>query len=276
VDAYCNRAIALQALGDRDGALADLGKALEHVPRSAAAVVYHNRGAVRQSSGDLPGAVADFDQALALDPGHALTYSLRGSARHALGDLGGAVADFEQGIARTPHERSASFYHLRGGVRVSQGDLAAAIADYDTALEIDPRFCLVYISRANARYHRGDPSAYLDYLQAFAICPKTAAQELARVVAVDVRQDARAVLANCARHLKRNPRDVPARVRKGLTLLLLGQEAEAELDFAQARDLCPEIHGVLDGLIDTIRHFQRKLQQVTPLGQQYLTWVGTH
>jgi tetratricopeptide (TPR) repeat protein len=214
-----------------------------------AASVLHNRGLLRQAQGDLAGALADFNQALAIDPRHTATYVARGLVRKEYGDLGSALADFNQALEQNPSQGLATIYHGRGGVRVLQNDFAGALADYDQALSLEPERSLFYISRGNARYHRRDPRGALDYRMAFRLDAEGAAREFVRIVTTDAHRDAEAVLENCTRHLRLSDRDVLACARRGLTLLVLGRDAEAAPDIARFRAL----------LADAFPYFQRVL-----------------
>jgi tetratricopeptide (TPR) repeat protein len=249
-EALTNRGRARQALGDAAGARTDFDRALELAADTAfAASVLHNRGMLRQQNADAAGAATDFDQALRIDPAHTATYICRGNLRKESGDLDGALADFDAALARNPTLSLAAAYHGRGGVRVLLNDFAGAIADYDRALSLEPEQFHLYISRGNARYHKRDPRALLDFRMAFRLDPDGAARELLRILSGDVRRDAGAVLDNCAKHLRINDRDVLAYARRGLTLLLLGRTAEATPDLAQFAVAAPDMQVWLRKLV---------------------------
>jgi tetratricopeptide (TPR) repeat protein len=255
-EALTNRGRARQALGDVVGARADFDQALRTATASPfAASVLHNRGLLRQTQGDLAGALADFDQALVIDSNHTSTYVARGLARKESDDMKGALADFNKALEQNPSQGLATVYHGRGGVRVLQNDFAGAVADYDRALSLEPERNLFYISRGNARYHQRDPRGMLDYRMAFRLDAAGAAREFVRIVATDAQRDAEGVLENCRKHLRLNDRDVLAYVRRGLTLLVLGREAEAAPDLAQGRallaDMLPYFQRILDRMLNS-------------------------
>jgi tetratricopeptide (TPR) repeat protein len=235
-EACNNRGAARHARGDLDGAIADFDRALELNPRYPEA--YNNRGAARHARGDLDGAIADLDRALELKSNYAEAYNNRGAARGARGDRSGAIADFDRAVQLTSRHAAAPIYHNRGAAR--SGDFDGAIADFNQAITIDPLYCVAYISRGNARYHQRDPGCQADYRMAFLLDARLAAREIIRVIAVGVRCDLESVLDGCRSHLRLNASDVVARARRGLTLLLLGREAEAEPDFRQIRLQSPE------------------------------------
>jgi tetratricopeptide (TPR) repeat protein len=254
-EALTNRGRARQAMGDVAGARADFDRALRLVGSSPfAASVLHNRGLLRQAQGDLAGALADFDQALDRDPKHTATYVARGLARKENGDLEGALADFNQALEQNPSQGLATIYHDRGGVRVLQNDFAGALADYDQALSLEPERYLFYISRGNARYHRRDPRGVLDYRMAFRLDAEGAAREFVRIVSTDTQRDAEAVLENCTRHVRLSDRDVLAYARRGLTLLVLGRDAEAAPDVARCRALLADAFPCFQRVLDLMLH----------------------
>jgi tetratricopeptide (TPR) repeat protein len=258
-EALTNHARARQALGDHAGALAGYDRALACAQGRFAASVLHNRGTLKHDLGDRAGALADFDRALEIDPDHISTYVNRGVARKEASDLDGALADFDRALEKLPYERSGPVLHKRGGVRVLQNEFRAAIADYDQALALEPDNYLYYISRGNARYHRCEVRGLIDYRMAFRICAEGAVQELVRIVVQDVRRDATSVLDNCDKHLQRSDRDPIAHARRGLTLVLLGREAEAAANLARFQELVPDAGPYVPRLLAQARHCRERL-----------------
>ena len=57
------------------------------------------------------------------------------------------------------------------------------------------------------------------------------------------------MLENCRKHIRINPGDLVAYARRGLTLLFLGRDTEAEQDFQQVLRRGPEWDGPLRLLI---------------------------
>jgi tetratricopeptide (TPR) repeat protein len=247
-EAYNNRGIVRHALGDRAGALADFDRALQLLPSYAQAL--SSRATTRHALGDLAGALADYDQALAINPDYAEASYGRAAARHASGDLAGALADYDQVLRLIPRQSAAPVYHLRGGVRISQRRFREAIADYDQALEIDPSLCMVYLSRANARHHLRDLGCGEDYRSAFQLNSQAAAAEIIRILVNDLHTDAAVVLENCGKHVRICPQDSIVYARRGMSLWLLGREAEAVRDFEQCLRRGPEWKAYLDLLIE--------------------------
>jgi tetratricopeptide (TPR) repeat protein len=243
--AYNDRGAARLAAGDLAGAVADFDRAIALDARCTAA--YNSRGVARHSRGDLAGAIADFDCALLLDPLHAEACHNRGVARHVRGDLPGAIADLDRALRLNP--LSADSYYNRGVARLAAGDTDGAIVDFDQALRIDPRHVSAYIGRGNARYHKRDLAGLADYWMAFLLAPQLVATKIIRKLASDLRSDPVAVLTNCDRHLRISPDDCVAFARRGLTLLLLGRDRDAEQDFDQFLLRSPDWKTYLELLI---------------------------
>jgi hypothetical protein len=124
--------------------------------------------------------------------------------------------------------------------------------ELNRALEIEPRFCMAYISRGNARYHLRDRNAQADYRTALEINAPAAAAEIIRILVADLQEGAEGALENCRKHVRICP-DVVAYGRRGLTLLLQRKEAEAALDFELFLRKDPTWKADLELLIETAR-----------------------
>lgn len=251
-----NRGMARRARGDLEGAQSDFAAALDVEPEYADAL--GNRGLARRALGDHAGALADFDRAVELagTGSAAACYHNRATARQQLGDFAGALADFDRAIGTASPSEAARFVHGRVSVHVARLDFASAVADCDEAIRLDPRFTLAYISRAHARYHQRDARSFVDYIRAVELNPEVAAREIARAAALHARDDAAGVVANCSKHLRINPGDVTALVRRGLTLLLVGREAEAWVDFETAVELAPRFRQHLEAIVAAAQQFR--------------------
>jgi tetratricopeptide (TPR) repeat protein len=131
--ACVKRAAVRRADGDRDGALADLARAIAVRPQYA--VAYANRGAMRAPV-DPEGALADLDRALELRPGEPNALASRGALRIRLGDHAGALADLDAALRARPGDPGMLLN--RGLAHLGAGDRAAALADLAAALAAAP------------------------------------------------------------------------------------------------------------------------------------------
>lgn len=239
-DALNNRGQARKQLGNVVGARLDFDRGLECATGRFAATLLHNRAALRQAVGDLAGALGDFDAAVELVPDQVVSLVCRAAARKEAGDLAGALADLDRALELAAPAEVASVYHQRGGVRVLLNDFVGAIADYDRALVLCPDNYLLYLSRGHAQYHRRNFRGIVDYRKAFRLNPDGTASELARMLLEDAARTPESVLDNCARHVRINDQDAVAHIRRGMTLLLLGREAEATVALARSKELLAE------------------------------------
>jgi tetratricopeptide (TPR) repeat protein len=281
-DAYCNRGRARLALGNLPGASADCDRLLQLRPDWAPA--YCLRGDTRRALGDLPGALADYDAAVRLDPGSAEAGKKRGCARLELGDAVGASADFDTALRINPQDAQA--YRQRSTARLMLGDtagaeedarqalalgpcaeshaqcgavcqstkdFAGAVAEYSRAIESNPRLFWAYLMRGNAYYHLATlGETYADYRRAFQLDAHLAASHLVKIVLREVRTNPAAALAACDEHLRRHPEDFLTCGRRGVILLLLGRNAEAQADLEAFRRRSPHDVEWLDAVIDAV------------------------
>jgi hypothetical protein len=114
-----------------------------------------------------------------------------------------------------------------------RGEFESVLDEFDRATEIHPCDCNGYISRARARYQKGDTGCEEDYRAAFLLDARLAASEIVRGLEADILDDVAYVLVNCRKRLRLDTQDVVARARRGLTLLLLHQDLEAFHDLQQ-------------------------------------------
>jgi tetratricopeptide (TPR) repeat protein len=239
-----NLGVGCLTRGDFAGAVAHFDRAVALAPDFAPG--YRNRAAVRGAAADHAGALADCDTAVRLDPGSAAGFNVRATVRLALGDLAGARADCEEALRLDPAYAAA--FSNRAAVRNAAGDFAGALADGTAALRIEPRLCAAHVARANARYHLLDSGSARDYAIAFAIDPDLAAAAVINILAGQAWGNAAAALADCERHLRRNPDDGPNYGRRGLIHMLRGEDPGR--DRAELERCSPELKPFADRLFE--------------------------
>jgi hypothetical protein len=103
----------------------------------------------------------------------------------------------------------------------------------DRPPEAEPGNCLGFITRGNARYHKGDPNCVADFQAAFLLDAELAAIEIVRRLEDDIRHHIGHVLVTCWKRLNANSHDFFARTRLGLALLMLSQESAAFQELQQ-------------------------------------------
>jgi hypothetical protein len=99
---------------------------------------------------------------------------------------------------------------------------------------VDTRSCQFYVARSGALYHRRVPECEADYRAAFLLDAELAASEIVQRLEDEILVDIAYVLTNSRKRLSFDPQDVIARVRLGLILFLLNQDAEAFCELQQA------------------------------------------
>lgn len=171
-NSYVTRAGARSRDGDVNGAIADLGRAIELDPKSAAA--YYNRALAKRDKRDFDGAIADFNRAIELKPDDHDFYNDRGIAKRGKADNDGAIADYTKSIELD--SKNAEFaYFNRALAKNSKGDKDGAIADYNKAIEINPKNANSYNNRGNLKKAKGDvDGAISDFSKGIEINPKIA------------------------------------------------------------------------------------------------------
>ncbi|WP_370476967.1 tetratricopeptide repeat protein [Tamlana flava] len=152
LDAYFQRAIAKNDLGDYHGAIVDYSKIVVEEPD---ADTYYNRGNSRYSIKDLAGAKEDYAKAYMLDDKFIdALYSLA-CVNYDLGEYEKALANFTKVIKEVPTQPNT--YILRASVYTALENHYEAIRDYSTAILIDPS--------ADNYYSRGTFLLNLNYFQ---------------------------------------------------------------------------------------------------------------
>ena len=167
-DAYFYRAYAKDDLGDKQGAIADLSRAIAINPRHTYS--YYVRGIVKNDLGDTQAAIEDYSRLIQVDPQYAEAYYNRAHSRLVLGDTQAAIDDYSMVIAIDPQNTNA--YYNRGRTKGDSGDLEGAIDDYSKVISIDPQYSSAYNNRGLARFNLGDKlGAIADLNKAIIISP---------------------------------------------------------------------------------------------------------
>lgn len=146
-EALQNRAVAYEAKGDLDRAIADVTEAIRIDPLHA--YRFEERGEIWIKKREFQRAVDDLNQAIRLDPSRAFRFHSRGLAYLGLGDTTRAIADFTEAIRLDPVKRGFRF-HARADALRSAGQYDQAIHDYDEAVALDPGDGWVVLDRGRA------------------------------------------------------------------------------------------------------------------------------
>jgi len=236
---------AALARGDYAAAIRECDESL--LNNHECADVYCNRAQARGALGNLAGAVVDATAAIRLNPHHAWAYRTLGGIHIVQGRLKAALVSCDEAIRIDPFLAEA--YNTRAGARLLLGESHAALVDCNQAIQLGPQLWGAYITRGNVRYHLHDQSAADDYQTSFEINPAGYVRNMVRLIADQLRREADSVFANCAEHLRANPQDTTSYARRGMALLLLGKDDEAQEDFDRVVLLRPSSRERLTQLI---------------------------
>jgi len=150
---HASLAGALGAIGDYDGALAELEEAEKLSPLNPE--IYHNRGVLRERQGRTQDAIEQYRRAVRYSPEYE-------PSRTALKRLTGSA---DATAPRTDAERLASAIAERAGGAARRGDYAAAMHELDEAERIAPQYALVHQYRANVAFLMGDRARAIEALK---------------------------------------------------------------------------------------------------------------
>ena len=266
-----NRGIGLQRLGDLQGALRDLNRALELSPHHSVARL--NRSYVFVGLKRYDRALADLNALLKKDPRNLMARNNRGRVWQEMGEWQRAMADFEKVIEQSPqmmiarYNRIVLFFHYGKYYLAKKacdealelaGDddriLAAraeswlglksyqwAVADCSRVLRRNPRFSAAYIVRAKARFHLGELAGALSDLDlAIGLEPKDAEAYCVRADFLIQKKRYREALAGFERAIAAEP-DAPMIYRFRARLWSIrGQSTKALADIDKAYALAPK------------------------------------
>ncbi|GFR50134.1 hypothetical protein Agub_g12286 [Astrephomene gubernaculifera] len=132
---YNARGVLLQSCGRLEEALQDLDAAIA-LMQPPSATVFRNRAQARRELGDHEGAVQDLTRAITLDPSDLLSYSRRAHCYRRMGQFESAIRDYTRAITLSP--RNAKLHTIRAYCYAMMGWFGEAVADYDVVLALEP------------------------------------------------------------------------------------------------------------------------------------------
>lgn len=253
------------------------------------------RACARAGSGELDLAVADAARAAELDPvepryraTRAAVLTLRALAKAGLGDPEGAQADaglaMELGLVG---ERSlaaldaiSGAYLRRAEEKQAQGDLDGALADATRAVEARPKDATPLVARARIRLAR------IDLLGCAEDCERAIALDAADAAAYDIRGKVRkhqgdyeGSVADYTEAIRRSAgSDLQVglyHARRAWAHWEFGEMERAEIDYAEADRIYPNLFEVFDGR-GWMRIRQRRYDQAIDLMDSLLETNQSH
>ena len=178
-DAYNNRGVARNELGEHVAALMDYDEAIRLAPDDTSA--YNNRGNAKSDLGQNEAALADYGKALELDHNNASAYHNRGNAKFDLGQHDEALADYDKAIHLNPALVEA--YNNRGIVKNKLGQHDEALADLNEAIRLKHDYVGAYNNRGVTNKDLGRLNeAREDYQKALALAQESGNEDLIAMV----------------------------------------------------------------------------------------------
>ena len=226
-------------------ALVDYGRDLEIDPAAGAGEARQTllrRAALFETVKDYARAETDLTSALQLAPPAADLYATRGYFYMRRGRFPDALGDFLAGARLAPDSARPRFG--AGRVQAALGNYAAAIGYYDEAIRLARRDPTLYLARAEAHIHLGQPRrAWVDYDSALDIKLPRAADRyyafLGRGYASLMMSDLANAIADFDNAIGIDPRAVNALLWRGYAREKGGQVALALDDYERAASVDP-------------------------------------
>lgn len=235
--AHRQRGVVRSALGDTDGALADLDRAVELAPDEPLA--WARRAELRVATGDLAAAAVDVQRAFELDDECVVAWTTRASIRERSGDLVGGEADLTRALDLDPD--SAWILTTRAGVRGDAGNLEGALTDIRRALDRDPSYAYGWARQSDLAVKAGDHElAAAAASRAIALDPDNPWGYSNRGLAREELGDLEGAIADFSRVIDLDPADAWAWSARG-TARADGDDLDGALtDLGRATELSPE------------------------------------
>ena len=234
-------------LGDKQGSIADLNKAIRLNPNYTLA--YYSRGLAKYALGDQQGAIADFNEVIRLNAtpsgSYYGVYNDRGLAKYALGDQQGAIADFNEAIRISPDY--ASPHYGRGLIKKKRGEQQEALADFRKASElfqIEGNTQWYNKSRDRIRELNLEPSPTRQGMKAEDYLARSLFE---RGLEKERKSDFRGAIADYSEAIRLNPKDANAYNNRGSAKLDLGDKQEAISDYNESILINPNFANPYNG-----------------------------
>lgn len=258
-DAYVQRGLAYDQMGNSELALDDLSQAISLAPNQAQ--IPYQRGNIRFGLGDLQGAIEDYTTALRLDADYIQAYVNRGSARAEWGDDQGAVEDYTQAIERNPgHDILAAAYLNRCLSQSNLGDQLKALEDCSASINLRPNHSLAYQNRGLVRRRLGDLQGSMqDYNIAIRIAPESPDAYYNRGLTRQELGDYSGAIDDYSKAIEIEPTHPFAYYDRGLAYAHLGQTPAAIRDLQTTASQCLDL-----GRLGCYKDAQYQLELLNP------------
>lgn len=162
--AYRVRAIIHHTLGDYEGALQDLEKALEKAPDDSQ--LWLQKIKLLDNSGAVEATVKALEAWVTLGPNESKRHHTKAAYLAQQEQFEAAEVAFDQAIEHQVYGDYAALDSIlgRAWARFHQQKIATALEDFGRVIELEPKTTAAYIGIADARYEQGELEAALNYL----------------------------------------------------------------------------------------------------------------
>jgi tetratricopeptide (TPR) repeat protein len=150
-DVHKDLGIALQAAGDRAGAMAEFREAIRLNPNRADAHFELARALL--AAGDRSGGIAEMRWAMRLGPGAPEDHFALGNALADQGSLEDSLPAYREAVHLNPDD--ATFHYAYGSTLYKMGNLDGAIAEYHEAIRLGRNHVLAHCNLAVALKEKG-------------------------------------------------------------------------------------------------------------------------
>ena len=243
--AYSQRAMLRMVNNDPAGALKDLDAAISHNFKDDS--IYYIRGQLRWQTGELNGALSDLNESIRLNPDNPRVYSTRGVLLLTLKETDRALADFNYLLrwyetdpsARPAAKSSGSKDGVKSAspVRPPSEGIVVEMEQKTSneapgSKEMAPVIADAYVRRGFIRIDHGNHAAALsDFENALRMDPANVWGLYGRANEYEVKGDLPAALADITKAVQIDPQNGNLVVERGVILVLMGREKEAQADF---------------------------------------------
>ncbi len=246
VEALFTRASLRRAMGDGQGALADLDELLRIQPTDARAVVVR-AGLLDQVFGEHDRALAEYDRLVEMDVKKEVALTARGRARQIRRDHDAAIADFTAALKVNPQYADARVN--RGASYVQIGRLREALDDLHTVARQEPDNAILYHWLGVIHHSTSDYQEALRYADlAVQRNPMYADAWLQRSHSLSELGRLQEAEESCRRAASLRPRDVTALAVLGFVQKERGDLQAARETLERALQLEPASAAVLNNL----------------------------
>jgi len=230
-EAYNNRGIALQALGQHDAAMQNFDRAIALMPDYADAC--YNRGVLLSETDRDDAAIQSYERAIALDPNHADAHYDRGNALQRLKQSRAALESYNKALALRPD--IAIWYNSRGNASRDLKQYQDALESYDQAIALRPDSPGLHNNRGMALSDLGQyRAAVQSFDRAIDLEHDYADAYINRGAALCKLKQHQLALESYDRAIALAPDSVEAHNNRGIVLDQLGRYHDAIRDYDQA------------------------------------------